>query len=52
MKRVSPTDDDLDLLHHLADDDADVLVVDGDALEAVHLLDLVHQVALAGLLAR
>src|SRR5664279_831860 len=31
---------------HLADDGLDVLVVDGDALGAVDLLDLVHQVAL------
>ena len=43
--------DDLDLLHHLPDDDSDVLVVDGDALEAVDLLHLVHEEALAILLA-
>ena len=28
---------------HLANDDLDVLVVDGDALQAVNLLDFVHQ---------
>ena len=37
--------DDLHLLHHLADDDADVLVVDAHALQTVDLLDLVEQVA-------
>ena len=37
--------DDLHLLHHLADDDADVLVVDPHALEPVDLLDLVQKVA-------
>ena len=31
---------------HLSHDDLDVLVVDRDALQAIHLLDLVHQVAL------
>src|ERR1017187_2269036 len=34
---------DPDFAQHLADDDLDVLVVDGDALEAVHLLDLADQ---------
>src|SRR5438132_156113 len=37
---------DAHLLQHLTDDDLDVLVVDADALEAVDLLDLVHQVLL------
>src|SRR5437016_2092704 len=35
-----------DLPHHLPDDHLDVLVVDIDALRAVHLLDLVYQVGL------
>lgn len=34
-----------DLLEHLAHDDFDMLVVDAHALEAVHFLDLVHEVA-------
>ena len=38
--------EDAHLLHHLAHDDLDVLVVDLDALRAVDLLDLVDQVAL------
>ena len=42
---------DADLAEHLADDDLDVLVVDRDALAAVDLLDLLHQVALDGVLA-
>jgi hypothetical protein len=42
---------DLHPAHHLPDDHLDVLVVDVDALEAVDLLDLVHQVALQLLLA-
>jgi hypothetical protein len=42
---------DLHEAHHLADDDLDVLVVDVDALGAVDLLDLVHQVPLELLLA-
>src|SRR5439155_1740598 len=37
---------DPDASEHLADDDLDVLVVDRDALEAVDLLHLVHEVAL------
>src|SRR4029077_6351169 len=37
-----------DLLKHLADDDADVLVVDLHALQAIHLLHLVEQVFLHG----
>ena len=37
---------DLELAEHLADDHADVLVVDVHALEPVHLLDLVHEPAL------
>ncbi len=37
---------DLDALHHLTHDDFDVLVIDAHALEAVDLLDLVHQVLL------
>jgi len=36
---------DLDLLQHLADDHLDVLVVDLHALQAVDLLDFVHQVS-------
>ena len=43
---------DLHAAHHLADDDLDVLVVDGDVLRAVDLLDLVHQVPLQLLLAQ
>ena len=35
---------DADAPQHLADDDLDVLVVDGDALQAVDLLDLVDEV--------
>jgi hypothetical protein len=35
---------DLHAAHHLADDDLDVLVVDRDALRAVHLLDAVDEV--------
>ena len=35
---------DLDLLQHLANDHLDVLVVDGDALQPVDLLDLVDQI--------
>ena len=35
---------DLDLLQHLPDDDLDVLVVDGHALQPVDVLDLVDQV--------
>ena len=35
---------DADAAQHLADDDLDVLVVDGDALQAVDLLDLVDEV--------
>src|SRR3954451_12475702 len=42
---------DPDLLEHLPDDDLDVLVVDRDALAAVHPLDLAHEVALDGVLA-
>src|SRR3954452_594646 len=42
---------DPDLLEHLADDDLDVLVVDGDALAAVHPLHLADEVALDGVLA-
>ena len=42
---------DLHPAHHLPDDHLDVLVVDVDALQAVDLLDLVHQVALQLLLA-
>src|SRR5262245_31477129 len=34
----------LDLLQHLPDDHLDMLVVDGDALQPVYLLDLVHEV--------
>ena len=37
--------------HHLPDDHLDVLVVDVHALQAVDLLDLVHQVPLQLLLA-
>src|SRR5881409_1791423 len=37
---------DADAPEHLPDDDLDVLVVDRDALQAVDLLHLVHQVAL------
>src|SRR4026209_740037 len=37
---------DADLAQHLANDDLDVLVVDGDALAAVDLLDFLDQVAL------
>ncbi len=40
---------DFHFLHHLADDDANMLVVDRYALEAVHLLDFVHEVCLAGM---
>src|SRR4029079_2286848 len=42
---------DPDLPEHLPDDDLDVLVVDRDALAPVDLLDLLHQVALDGVLA-
>ena len=35
---------DADAPEHLANDDLDVLVVDGDALQAVNLLDLVDEV--------
>ena len=35
---------DADAAQHLANDDLDVLVVDGDALQAVDLLDLVDEV--------
>ena len=42
---------DADLAEHLPDDDLDVLVVDRDALALVDLLDLLHQVALDGVLA-
>ena len=42
---------DADLPEHLPDDDLDVLVVDRDALALVDLLDLLHQVALDGVLA-
>src|SRR5262249_53574027 len=35
---------DANAAHHLTNDDLDVLVVDGDALKAVHLLDLVDEV--------
>ena len=42
---------DAHLAEHLPDDDLDVLVVDGDALAPVDLLDLLHQVALDGVLA-
>ena len=38
--------DDSHLLHHLADDDLDVLVVDLHALDPVHFLDFVHEVFL------
>src|SRR6266567_3615402 len=38
--------DDLHLLQHLADDHADMLVVDLHALQPVHLLDLVEQILL------
>jgi hypothetical protein len=41
---------DLHPAHHLPDHHLDVLVVDVDALQAVDLLDLVHQVALLLLL--
>src|SRR5690554_5494423 len=40
--------DALDVLEHLAHDDLDVLVVHAHALAAVHLLDLVDQVAAHG----
>ena len=43
--------DDLDLLHHLANDHADVLVVDLHALQPVYFLDFVYQVALQLVLA-
>jgi hypothetical protein len=43
-KSESPCFRDLDLLQHLADDHLDVLVVDGHALEAIDLLDLVDEV--------
>jgi N-methylhydantoinase A len=43
--------DDADLLEHLADDDLDVLVVDVNALHAVDVLDLFHQIAGQELLA-
>src|SRR4029079_16504476 len=42
---------DPDLPEHLPDDDLDVLVVDRDALAPIDLLDLLHQVALDGVLA-
>ena len=35
---------DLHLLQHLAHDHFDVLVIDGDALQSVHVLDFVDQV--------
>ena len=38
--------DDRDPLQHLAHDDLDVLVVDGHALRAIDLLDLVHEMPL------
>ena len=37
-----------DFLHHLANDHLDVLVVDFHALQAVHFLNLVHEVLLHG----
>ena len=40
--------DDRDAAQHLADDNLDVLVVDTDALAAVHALDLVNQELLRG----
>ena len=49
---MSPAVSDADLLHHLPSDDLDVLVVDLHALRAVHLLHLVHEVALGGGVAR
>jgi hypothetical protein len=49
--RSSPRLGDAHLAHHLADDDLDVLVVDGHALAAVDLLDLLDQVTLHGVLA-
>ena len=48
---MSPDVLDLHPAHHLPGDDLDVLVVDVDALQAVDLLDLVHQVPLQLLLA-
>ena len=42
---------DLDPAQHLANDGLDVLVGDGDALEAVDLLDFVDEVHLQGALA-
>src|SRR5262245_21814913 len=44
-----PRLDDLHLAQHLPNDQLDVLVVDRDALRAVYLLDLLHQVRLQGL---
>ena len=43
--------DDFNLLHHLPDDHADVLVVDAHALQPVDLLDLVDQICLQRVLA-
>ena len=43
---VSPVVVDLHLAEHLGDDDLDVLVVDVDALGAVHGLHLADQVVL------
>ena len=48
---MSPDLLDLHAPHHLPDDDLDVLVVDGDVLGPVDLLDLVHEVPLQLLLA-
>ena len=42
---------DPDATEHLPNDDLDVLVVDGDALQAVNLLDFVHEVSRELLLA-
>ena len=48
---MSPTSSILHPAQHLADDDLDVLVGDGHALQAVDFLDFVHQVSLQFLLA-
>ena len=39
---------DFDLTQHLADDDFDVLIIDGHVLSAVHRLDFTEQVLLQG----
>ena len=41
-----------DLFHHLANDNANVFVVDGYALQPIHLLNLIHKEVLASLLAK